>query len=141
MIPGGAPIVMFLGIAQQRDLQTACGAVIMTSLFYFLKLLPIFARCLKFFPRIVIGTLLLFSIGKPPESLRRDHHRQARHTIICRSGEHRFGRRDDPIHHPFARYLKGLWRQISVMLGLIAGTALATVLGMTHFDGVATGDL
>ena len=138
MIPGGAPIVMFLGIAQQRDLQTACGAVIMTSLFYFL-VLPIFARCLKFFPRIVIGTLLLLvsvNLLKVYGGI-----------IIGKPGTPSFA---DPVSIGlaaatilftilFARYLKGLWRQISVMLGLIAGTALATVLGMTHFDGVATG--
>src|SRR5262249_5731024 len=58
MVPGGAPIVLFLMIAQQRDLQTATGAVILTGLFYFL-VLPVFARCLRFFPRIVIGTMLL----------------------------------------------------------------------------------
>lgn len=138
MIPGGAPIVMFLGIAQQRDLQTACGAVIMTSLFYFL-VLPIFARCLKFFPRIVIGTLLLLvsvNLLKVYGGI-----------IIGKPGTPSFA---DPVSIGlaaatilftilFARYLKGLWGQISVMLGLIAGTALATALGMTHFDGVATG--
>src|SRR5437762_4884445 len=58
MVPGGAPIVLFLIIAQQTDLQTATGAVILTALFYFL-VLPVFARCLKYFPRIVIGTMLL----------------------------------------------------------------------------------
>jgi len=58
MVPGGAPIVMFVTIAQQRDLQTASGAVILTALFYFL-VLPVFARCLRYFPKIVIGTLLL----------------------------------------------------------------------------------
>ena len=138
MIPGGAPIVMFLGIAQQRDLQTACGAVIMTSLFYFL-ILPIFARCLKFFPRIVIGTLLLLvsvNLLKVYGGI-----------IIGKPGTPSFA---DPVSIGlaaatilftilFARYLKGLWGQISVMLGLIAGTALSSVLGMTHFDGVGTG--
>ena len=138
MIPGGAPIVMFLTIAQQRDLQTACGAVIMTSLFYFLAL-PVFARCLKFFPRIVIGTLLLLVsvnllkvyggiiVGKPGTPSFADP------TSIGLAGATIL------FTILFARYLKGLWGQISVMLGLIAGTALATVLGMTHFDGVATG--
>ena len=45
MVPGGAPIVMFLTIAQQRDLKTASGAVILTAIFYFL-VLPVFTRCL-----------------------------------------------------------------------------------------------
>ena len=58
MVPGGAPIVIFLTIAQQTDLQTATGAVILTALFYFL-FLPLFARCVIYFPRLVIGTMLL----------------------------------------------------------------------------------
>jgi xanthine/uracil permease len=44
MVPGGAPIVIFLTIAQQTDIQTASGAVILTALFYF-AFLPVFARC------------------------------------------------------------------------------------------------
>jgi xanthine/uracil permease len=55
MVPGGAPIVLFLTIAQQTNLQTAAGAVILTGAFYFI-VLPVFTRLLRFFPRIVIGT-------------------------------------------------------------------------------------
>ena len=58
MVPGGAPIVIFVTIAQQTNLATAAGAVILTSVAYFI-ILPVFARCLKFFPRLVIGTILL----------------------------------------------------------------------------------
>ena len=38
MVPGGAPIAIFLAIATQTDVQTAVGAVLMTGLFYFLAL-------------------------------------------------------------------------------------------------------
>lgn len=34
MVPGGAPIAIFLAIAQQTDIQTAVGAVILTAGFY-----------------------------------------------------------------------------------------------------------
>src|SRR5438876_7716028 len=54
MVPGGAPVIIFLTTAQQTDIQTAVGAVMLTGLFYFL-VLPVFARCLKFFPKLVIG--------------------------------------------------------------------------------------
>ena len=57
-VPGGAPIVIFLTIAQTTDIQTAVGAVILTALCYFL-VLPFFTRLLRFFPPIVIGTMLL----------------------------------------------------------------------------------
>ena len=54
----GAPVVIFLTTAQQTDLQTATGAVMLTAIFYFI-VLPVFARCLRFFPKLVIGTMLL----------------------------------------------------------------------------------
>ena len=140
MIPGGAPIVMFLTIAQQRDLPTAAGAVILTALFYFL-VLPVFSRCLKYFPRIVIGTLLLLvsvNLVKVYGGI-----------IVGRPGTPSFA---DPASIGlagatilftilFARFLKGMWGQVSVLLGLVAGTALAALLGMAHFDGVGSGAL
>lgn len=138
MIPGGAPIVMFLTIAQQRDLPTASGAVILTALFYFL-VLPVFARCLKYFPRIVIGTLLLLvsvNLLKVYGGI-----------IVGKPGTPAFG---DPaaiglafatigLTIVFARFLTGMWGQVSVLLGLVAGTLLAALCGMTDFSGVATG--
>ena len=58
MVPGGAPIVIFLTIAQQTSLQTAAGAVLLTGVFYFVAL-PLFARCSASSRHIVIGTMLL----------------------------------------------------------------------------------
>ncbi len=140
MIPGGAPIVMFLSIAQQRDLATASGAVILTALFYFL-VLPVFSRCLKYFPRIVIGTLLLLvsvNLLKVYGGI-----------IVGKPGTPGFA---DPAAIGlafatigftilFARFLKGVWGQVSVLLGLVAGTVLAMLCGMTDFSGVGSGAL
>jgi xanthine/uracil permease len=140
MVPGGAPIVLFLTIAQQRDLQTAAGAVILTALFYFL-VLPVFARCLKYFPRIVIGTMLLLvavNLIKVYGSI-----------IVGKPGTPTFA---DPANIGlalatigftvvFARVLSGTLGQLSVLLGLLAGAALAAVLGLMNFGGVATGPL
>src|SRR5690606_20333532 len=58
MLPGGAPIVLFILIAQQSDLPTASGAVILAAVLYFL-IVPIFKRFLRYFPALVIGTMLL----------------------------------------------------------------------------------
>lgn len=138
MVPGGAPVVMFLGIAQQRDLQTACGAVILTSLFYFL-VLPVFSRLLRFFPKIVIGTLLLLVsinllkvygsiiVGKPGSAdfASLSHIGLALATIA--------------LTLLFARIFKGTLGQLAVLLGLIAGTLLAAALGQTDFSAVAQG--
>ncbi|GAC1389567.1 MAG: uracil-xanthine permease family protein [Variovorax sp.] len=138
MVPGGAPIVMFLAIAQQRDLQTASGAVILTALFYFL-VLPIFSRCLKYFPRIVIGTLLLLvsiNLVKVYGGI-----------IAGRPGTPGFA---DPANIGlalatigftvlFARIFKGLLGQLSVLLGLLAGGIVATLFGKMEFSTVAAG--
>ena len=140
MVPGGAPVVMFLGIAQARDLQTASGAVILTSLFYFL-VLPLFTRLLRFFPKIVIGTLLLLVsinllkvyggivVGKPgtPEFASLMPIGLALATIAFTL--------------LFARLLKGTGSQLAVLLGLVAGTVLAAALGQTDFSAVAQGPL
>ncbi|MBU2410538.1 MAG: purine/pyrimidine permease [Gammaproteobacteria bacterium] len=138
MVPGGAPIVMFLTIAQQTDLQTASGAVILTALFYFL-VLPIFARCLKYFPKIVIGTLLLLvsiNLVKVYGGI-----------IAGRAGTPGFA---DPANIGlalatigftvlFARLFKGMLGQLAVLLGLLAGALIAGLFGMMHLDAVATG--
>ncbi|MGH8798128.1 MAG: uracil-xanthine permease family protein [Caldimonas sp.] len=138
MVPGGAPIIMFLLIAQQRDLQTASGAVILTALFYFL-VLPVFARCLKFFPRIVIGSLLLLvsiNLVKVYGGI-----------IIGRPGSPGFA---EPANIYlalvtiaftilFAKAFKGMLGQLSVLLGLLAGAIVAGLFGMMSLAGVGTG--
>ena len=49
MLPGGAPIVLFLGIAEQYDIRTAVGAVILAAVFYFVAL-PLFATTARTAP-------------------------------------------------------------------------------------------
>ncbi len=138
MVPGGAPIVMFVTIAQQRDLPTASGAVILTALFYFL-VLPVFARCLRYFPKIVIGTLLLLvsiNLVKVYGGI-----------IAGKAGTSTFA---DPVNIGlalatigftvlFARVFKGTLGQLAVLLGLLAGTVLAAACGLMDFSSVAAG--
>lgn len=138
MVPGGAPIVMFLMIAQQRDLQTASGAVILTSLFYFL-ILPVFSRCLRFFPKVVVGTLLLLvsiNLVKIYGGI-----------IVGKPGSPGFA---DPANIGlalatiaftvvFARVFKGMLGQLSVLFGLLAGALVAGVAGMMNLGAVIPG--
>lgn len=140
MVPGGAPIAIFLAIAMQTDVQTAVGAVIMTAIFYLLAL-PVFRRLLRFFPPIVVGTmLLLVSVN-----------------LIKIYGGTITGRPDtpgfaDPVNTllalatiiltvVFSRVFTGTMQRISVMLGLIAGTVLAAFLGRVELAGVMDGPL
>jgi uracil-xanthine permease len=140
MVPGGAPIVMFLQIAQQTNLQTASGAVILTAIFYFL-VLPLFSRCLKYFPSIVIGTLLLLvsiNLLKIYGGI-----------IAGRPGTPAFG---DPANIGlalatvaftvlFARIFRGTLGQLSVLMGLVAGTVLALLTGHMSLGGIANGPI
>lgn len=139
-VPGGAPLVIFLTIAQTTDLQTATGAVILTGLFYFLAL-PFFTRVLKFFPPIVVGTMLLLVAvnlirifgglitGQPgsPEFAAVGNIGLALATIACTV--------------VFARIFTGMWQRIAIMLGLLAGATLAVATGSMSFSGVLNGPM
>ncbi|MDQ7777574.1 MAG: uracil-xanthine permease family protein [Paracoccus aminovorans] len=140
MVPGGAPIAIFLAIATQTDVQTAVGAVLMTGVFYFLAL-PVFRRLLRFFPPIVVGTMLLLVAVNLVKIYGG--------TITGRSGEAHFA---DPVNVGlalatialtviFSRVFTGTLQRISVMLGLIAGTLLAAALGRLDVSGVMQGPL
>ena len=140
MVPGGAPIVIFLTIAQQTNLQTATGAVIITGVLYFV-ILPVFARLLKFFPHLVIGTMLLLVAV----------------NLVRIYGSIITGRPDAPgFADPtnvylalatiaftvlFARVLTGMLGQLSILLGLLAGAAVAAIIGAMSFAGVLPGPL
>lgn len=138
MVPGGAPIAIFLAIAQQTDVQTAVGAVILTAGFYFLAL-PVFRRLLRYFPPIVVGTmLLLVSVNLV---------RIYGGTITGKQGSEGFA---DPMNVGlalatialtviFARVFTGTLQRISVMLGLIAGSAIAIGAGYMDLSGIFDG--
>ncbi|MDK8872227.1 solute carrier family 23 protein [Paracoccus sp. SSJ] len=138
MVPGGAPIAIFLAIANQTDVQTAVGSVLMTGAFYFLAL-PVFRRLLRFFPPIVVGTMLLLVAVNLVKIYGG--------TITGRSGSADFA---DPVNVGlalatialtviFSRIFTGTLQRISVMLGLIAGTLLAAALGRLDMTGVMQG--
>lgn len=140
MVPGGAPIAIFLAIALQTDIQTAVGAVLLTSAFYFLAL-PVFRRLLGFFPPIVVGTMLvLVSINLI---------KIYGGTITGKPGSEGFA---DPVNIGlalativltvvFSRVFTGTLQRVSVMLGLIAGTLLAAALGRIDLTGIWDGPL
>jgi hypothetical protein len=140
MVPGGAPIAIFLAIATQTDVQTAVGAVLMTGVFYFLAL-PVFRRLLRFFPPIVVGTMLLLVAVNLVKIYGG--------TITGRPGSDNF---DDPVNVGlalatialtviFSRVFTGTLQRVPVMLGLIAGTLLAAALGRLDVSGVMEGSL
>ncbi|MFL9811973.1 uracil-xanthine permease [Stutzerimonas sp. VN223-3] len=128
MLPGGAPIMLFILIAQQNGPATASGAVILTGVFYFL-VLPLFRRLLRFFPSVVVGTMLLLvavNLVKLSGSL-----------IVGQPGSEGFAE-PQQLLLAFAtigftvlcsRLLKGTLGQLSILLGLVGGSLLAVALG------------
>ncbi|MDI3405054.1 uracil-xanthine permease family protein [Streptomyces cavernicola] len=140
MLPGGAPLILFLAIAEQHGLPTATGAVVLTALFCFV-VLPVFSRLLRFFPALVIGTMIVIvgvNLVKVGAVL-----------VTGRPGTPGFA---DPgnlglgmatIGFTVVFYLlfTGVLRQLAVMLGLLAGTALAAATGAIDFGQAAGGGL
>lgn len=138
MLPGGAPVVLFLMIAEEHGLPTASGAVILPGAFYFV-VLPVFARLLKFFPTVVIGTMIVIigvNLIKVSAAL-----------VTGRPGSPDFARVENIVLAlvtiaftvVFFRVLTGMLRQLAVMLGLVAGTVVAAVVGAARFGDVAAG--
>ncbi|WP_233273649.1 uracil-xanthine permease family protein [Streptomyces broussonetiae] len=140
MLPGGAPLILFLSIAQAHGLRTATGAVLLTAVFTFLAL-PLFARLLRFFPPLVIGTMIvivgvnlvkvgaLLVTGQPGTPGFADPARLG--LAFATIG----------LIVVFTRLLRGILRQLAVLLGLVAGTALAFAVGQAHLGTALSGRL
>ncbi|MEU2435384.1 uracil-xanthine permease family protein [Streptomyces rubradiris] len=140
MLPGGAPLILFLAIAEQHGLPTATGSVILTALFSFV-VLPVFTRLLEFFPALVIGTMIVIvgvNLVKVGAVL-----------VTGQPGTPGFA---DPVNLGlgmatigftvvFYLLFTGILRQLAVMLGLLAGTALAAVTGAIDAGGAGGGEL
>ncbi|WP_053142097.1 uracil-xanthine permease family protein [Streptomyces ambofaciens] len=128
MLPGGAPLILFLAIAEQHGLRTAGGAVILTAVFCFV-VLPVFSRLLAFFPALVIGTMIvivgvnLVKVGAvlvtgTPGS-----------PGFADPGDLGLGMATIGFTVVFYLVFTGVLRQLAVMLGLLAGTVLAAATG------------
>lgn len=138
MLPGGAPVILFIGIAEQHSAQVATGAVILTGLFYFL-VLPVFTRLLRFFPALVIGTMITV-VGV---------------NLVKVGAQLMFGRPGTPEYGDLTGISlgmatiaitvvavlvsTGIMRRIAPMIGLLGGTAIAFAVGAASLDGVGSG--
>ncbi len=123
-------------IAQQTDLQTASGAVILAALLYFL-IVPIFKRFLRYFPSLVIGVMLiLVAINLAQISGK---------LIAGAPGSPDFG---SPVNLLmafitiastllFSRLLRGTSRQLTILLGLLVGAFSSALMGLMSIDQVS----
>jgi NCS2 family nucleobase:cation symporter-2 len=124
-------------IGRSYGIPTMYGAVICCGVFLILAG-PFFSRMLRFFPPVVIGCVITV-IGL---------------TLLPIAGNWLGG--GDPAAPSFGslpqlllgfatiaiilviqRFARGLWANLSVLLGLIAGTGIAALTGQTRFNEVA----
>ncbi|UGT44939.1 purine/pyrimidine permease [Nocardia yamanashiensis] len=128
MLPGGAAVVLFLQIAQESDPATASGAVILTAVLGIL-LVPIARRLVTRIPAVVIASMVVVIgvnlvkvagglIATPGDQPPVSAVGLAAATILVTVLAHRF--------------LPAGWRRVSVLIGMIAGTALAAAIGQFH---------
>lgn len=119
MLPGGAAVAIFLQVAQEHGPATASGSVLIAAVFLIL-VLPLYGRLVRFFPPLVMGTTVVL-IGINMIKIT---------SPMIASGP-ALGFATLGITGLFFLVLRGVWRQMSVLFGLVGGTVVAAVTGTT----------
>ncbi|MTD98255.1 solute carrier family 23 protein [Corynebacterium guaraldiae] len=132
-----SPIIAIGLSAGDQPLPTIYGAIIAAGIFTFFAA-PVFGRVLKYFPPIVTGTVLLVMGTSLLAVSANDFVNYADGVPGARDLLYGFGTL--AIIIVVQRFFRGFLGTLSVLLGLIIGTALALVLGDTSFDGVREAD-
>lgn len=112
------------------------GAIIASGIFVFIAA-PLFGKLLRFFPPVVTGSVVtIIGLSLIPAGI---------NNIVGYAGDANFGEPKNLALGGFVilfiilvnKFMKGFWQAISILLGLIVGTIVATMMGMVHFDEVA----
>lgn len=125
-------------IGKMHGMPGIFGSVIVAGIVAYL-ISPYFSRLIRYFPPVVTGTIItIIGVSLMPVAVR-----WAGGGVPGAPGFASLGN----IALAFAvlvltviyyRCLKGFWGNIAVLLGLMSGTAIAFVLGLTDFSKVAT---
>lgn len=137
-----APIIAIgLGFTDGRGgvegLPMIYGAVIVSGLFTFFAA-PVFARLLRFFPPVVTGSVLLCMGTSLLAVSANDVVNHAQDTPDPRAIAYAAGTL--LVIVLVQRFLHGFLGTLSVLIGLVAGTAVALLLGDAHLDEVGRAD-
>ncbi|MCX4680124.1 purine/pyrimidine permease [Streptomyces sp. NBC_01433] len=119
MLPGGAAVAIFLQVAKEHGPATASGSVLIASVFLLL-VLPFYGRLVRYFPPLVMGTTVVL-IGINMIKIT---------SPMIASGPG-LGFATLGITALFFLLMRGVWRQMSVLFGLVGGTVVAAVSGTT----------
>ncbi|WP_369212831.1 uracil-xanthine permease family protein [Streptomyces flavofungini] len=117
MLPGGAAVAIFLEIAAEYGPATASGSVLLAAAFL-LCVLPFYGRVVRLFPPLVMGTAVVL-IGL----------NMIRVTAPMVASGPGLGWATLGVIALFFLLLRGVWRQMAVLFGLVGGTLLALPLG------------
>ncbi|MYT72871.1 permease [Streptomyces sp. SID8367] len=117
MLPGGAAVAIFLQIAQEYGPATASGSVLVAAAFL-LCVLPFYGRLVRLFPPLVMGTTVVL-IGL----------NMIKVTAPMVATGPGLGFATLGVIGFFFLVLRGVWRQLAVLLGLAGGTVVAVLTG------------
>ena len=134
---GVAPMLAIAKAQSPEDaLPVIYGAVIVAGVFGFL-LAPWFCKLVRFFPPIVTGTVItLIGVSLLPVAFNwaQGGNRKAEdYGSLTNIG---LAAASLLITVVLRRFLRGFLKQLSILLGLIAGTLISLPLGLADFSGV-----
>ena len=131
-----APLSPMILIGKEYGMQTLFGAVIASGAIIFI--LSFFMdQILKLFPQVVVGTFVtLIGITLAPTALR---------DLAGGEGSESFGSVENLILGTAVlifiilveKYAKGIWKSMSLLLGIVAGTIVGCGLHMVDFTSIA----
>jgi xanthine/uracil permease len=125
MLPGGASVVLFIQVARATTPATATGAVLCAGLFM-LVVAPLFTRLMRYFPAVVLGSMIVvvgLNLIKITVGLLADTPRGP--------SSHALGLAGVTVLAVVLgyRFLPGVLRRFSVLIGIAVGTAVAAAGG------------
>ncbi|CAM4411439.1 nucleobase:cation symporter-2 family protein [Paenibacillus typhae] len=142
----GLPVVLgctftavspIIAIASGSNLATAYGAIIISGLFVVLAA-PIYGRLLKFFPTVVTGSVVtIIGLSLIPVAM---------NNVAGGQGSPDFGQPRNLLLALITllvilavnRLATGFLRSVSVLVGLVIGTAIGYFMGIVDFSSVGT---
>ncbi|MDQ0192423.1 nucleobase:cation symporter-2 family protein [Paenibacillus wynnii] len=126
-----------IAIASTSNLATAYGAIILSGVFVVLAA-PLYGKLLKFFPTIVTGSVVtIIGLSLIPVAM---------NNVAGGQGSPDFGQPRNLLLALITllvilavnRLATGFLRSVSVLVGLVVGTAIAYSMGMVHFSSVGS---
>ena len=126
-----------IAIASTSNLATAYGAIIISGVFVVLAA-PLYGKLLKFFPTIVTGSVVtIIGLSLIPVAM---------NNVAGGQGSPDFGQPRNLLLALITllvilavnRLAKGFLRSVSVLVGLVVGTAIAYGMGIVHFSSVGS---